>query len=82
LGGERVSHLRLRLVVVVGALLALAGSANAFAAGNLVVSQVYGGGDAGVDVVLLHHRCDIDALREAAAVLLSGLSVPLLNLKA
>ena len=39
-----MSHLRLPLAVVVGVLLALAGSANAFAAGNLVVSQVYGGG--------------------------------------
>ena len=44
LGEERVSHLRLRLCVVIGALIALVGSANAFAAGNLVVSQVYGGG--------------------------------------
>ena len=39
-----MSHLRLRLCVVIGALLALVGSANAFAAGNLVISQVYGGG--------------------------------------
>ncbi len=39
-----MSHLRLRLCVVIGALIALVGSANAFAAGNLVVSQVYGGG--------------------------------------
>ena len=39
-----MSHLRLRLCVAIGALIALAGSANAFAAGNLVVSQVYGGG--------------------------------------
>jgi hypothetical protein len=34
----------------------------------------------GVEVVR-SHRCDIDALRGAAAVLLSELSVPLLNLK-
>ena len=39
-----MSHLRLRLCVVIGALIALVGSANAFAAGNLVISQVYGGG--------------------------------------
>ena len=39
-----MSHLRLRLCVVIGALVALVGSANAFAAGNLVISQVYGGG--------------------------------------
>ena len=39
-----MSHLRLRLCVVIGALIGLFGSANAFAAGNLVVSQVYGGG--------------------------------------
>ena len=42
-----MSHLRLRLCVAIGALIALAGSANAFAAGNLVVSQVYGGGGNG-----------------------------------
>ena len=39
-----MSHLRLRLCVVIAALVALVGSANAFAAGNLVISQVYGGG--------------------------------------
>ena len=38
-----MSHLRLRLVTAVVALLALAGAGNAFAAG-VVVSQVYGGG--------------------------------------
>ena len=39
-----MSHLRLRLAVVVGALVALAGAGNAFAAGGVVISQVYGGG--------------------------------------
>ena len=39
-----MSHLRLRLCVAIGALIALVGSANALAAGDLVVSQVYGGG--------------------------------------
>ena len=44
-GGERVSHLRLRLAVVVGALLALAGSTSGLAASDgVVISQVYGGG--------------------------------------
>jgi predicted extracellular nuclease len=39
-----VSYLRLRLAVVVGALFALVGPANALASGNLDISQVYGGG--------------------------------------
>ena len=39
-----MSHLRLRLCLVISALIALVGTANAFAAGNLVISQVYGGG--------------------------------------
>ena len=39
-----MSHLRLRLLTAVAALVALAGAGNAFAAGNLVISQVYGGG--------------------------------------
>ena len=57
LGEERVSHLRLRLCVAIGALIALVGSANAFAAGNLVVSQVYGGGgNAGALVHARLHR--------------------------
>jgi predicted extracellular nuclease len=40
-----VSHLRLRLLTAVAALIALAGAGNALAAGDgLVISQVYGGG--------------------------------------
>jgi len=39
-----VSHLRLRLLSAVAALVALAGAGNAFAAGDVVISQVYGGG--------------------------------------
>ena len=56
-----MSHLRLRLCLVIGALVALVGSANAFAAGNVVISQVYGGGgNAGAtfknDFIELHNR--------------------------
>ena len=44
-GGERVSYFRLRLAIVVGALLALAGSTSGLAASDgVVISQVYGGG--------------------------------------
>lgn len=43
-GRKRVSHLRLRLVVAVAVLAALGGSGNALAAGNVTISQVYGGG--------------------------------------
>ena len=39
-----MSRLRVRLCLVIAALAALVGSGNAFAAGNLVISQVYGGG--------------------------------------
>ena len=38
------SHFRLRLLTAVAALLALMGAGNAFAAGDVVISQVYGGG--------------------------------------
>jgi uncharacterized protein len=39
-----VSHLRLRLLTAVAALIALAGAGNASAAGGVVISEVYGGG--------------------------------------
>ncbi|MCP9485129.1 MAG: lamin tail domain-containing protein [Gaiellaceae bacterium MAG52_C11] len=39
-----MSQLRLRLLVAVAALVALAGAGNALAAGGVVISQVYGGG--------------------------------------
>ena len=39
-----VTHLRLRLLTAAAALIALTGAGNAFAAGNIVISQVYGGG--------------------------------------
>ena len=58
-----MSRLRLRgrLCLVVGALLALVGSANAYAAGDVVISQVYGGGgNSGAtikqDYIELHNR--------------------------
>ncbi|MFL5687592.1 MAG: lamin tail domain-containing protein, partial [Chloroflexota bacterium] len=56
-----MSHLRLRLCLAVGALLALVGSANAYAAGDVVISQVYGGGgNSGAtikqDYIELHNR--------------------------
>jgi predicted extracellular nuclease len=63
----------LRLAIVVGALVALAGAGNAFAAGGVVISQVYGGGgNSGAtlthDFIELHNRT-------AAAVDLTGWSV-------
>jgi len=68
-----VSHLRLRLCLIVGALLTLVGSANAFAAGDVVISQVYGGGgNSGStikqDFIELHNRT-------AAPISLAGWSV-------
>ena len=68
-----MSGLRLRLAIVVGALVALAGAGNAFAAGGVVISQVYGGGgNSGAtlthDFIELHNRT-------AAAVDLTGWSV-------
>ncbi|HXH89266.1 MAG TPA: lamin tail domain-containing protein [Gaiellaceae bacterium] len=39
-----MSHFRLRLIAASAALIALVGVGNAFAAGNVVISQVYGGG--------------------------------------
>ena len=56
-----MSHFRLRLCLLVGALLTLVGSANALAAGDVVISQVYGGGgNSGAtytnDFVELHNR--------------------------
>ena len=68
-----MSHLRLRLCLIVGALLTLVGSANAFAAGDVVISQVYGGGgNSGStikqDFIELHNRT-------AAPISLAGWSV-------
>ena len=68
-----MSHLRLRLCLVIGTLFALAGSANAFAAGNVDVSQVYGGGgNSGAEL-----RNDYIELfnRSASSVNLAGWSV-------
>ena len=39
-----MSHLRLRLLTAVAVLVALTGAGNALAAGDVVISQVYGGG--------------------------------------
>ena len=68
-----MAHLRLRLLTCVAALIALAGAGNAFAAGNVVISQVYGGGgNAGStikqDFIELHNRT-------TAAISLAGWSV-------
>ena len=68
-----MAHLRLRLLTGVAALLALAGAGNAFAAGDVVISQVYGGGgNAGStikqDFIELHNRT-------AASISLAGWSV-------
>jgi uncharacterized protein len=68
-----VSYLRLRLCLTVGLLLMLVGAGNAFAAGNIVVSQVYGGGgNSGStikqDFIELHNRT-------AAPISLAGWSV-------
>ena len=68
-----MSQLRLRLMVGIVALLALAGAGNALAAGNVVISQVYGGGgNAGATL-----RNDYIELfnRSAAPVSLAGWSV-------
>ena len=68
-----MSQLRLRLAVGVVALCALAGAGNAFAAGNVVISQVYGGGgNAGATL-----RNDYIELfnRSASPVSLAGWSV-------
>ena len=43
-GGISLSQLRLRLLTAAAALVALASAGNALAAGNIVVSQIYGGG--------------------------------------
>ncbi len=72
-GGIFVSHLRLRLLTAVAALVALAGAGNAFAAGDVVISQVYGsGGNSGAtltnDYIELHNRT-------LTAVSLTGWSV-------
>ena len=70
-----MSHFRLRLTVAVLALAALVGAGNALAAGNVVISQVYGGGAATTgspsykdDYVELFNR-------GTAAVELAGLSI-------
>lgn len=68
-----MSHLRLRLCVVFTALLALAATGSAVAAGNVVISQVYGGGgNSGAtlknDFIELYNR-------SAAPVSLAGWSV-------
>jgi len=68
-----VSQLRLRLMAGIVALLALAGAGNALAAGNVVISQVYGGGgNSGATL-----RNDYIELfnRSAAPVSLAGWSV-------
>ena len=73
-GGERVSYLRLRLAIVVGALLALAGSTSGLAASDgVVISQVYGaGGNAGAS-----YNADFIELfnRGTTPVVLDGMSV-------
>ena len=68
-----MAYLRLRLLTCVAALIALAGAGNAFAAGDVVISQVYGGGgNAGStikqDFIELHNRT-------AASISLAGWSV-------
>ena len=68
-----MSHLRLRLCVCLGALLALVATGNAMAASNVVISQVYGGGgNSGAtltnDFIELHNRT-------AAPIDLTGWSV-------
>ena len=68
-----MAHLRLRLLTGVAALIALTGAGNALAAGNVVISQVYGGGgNAGStikqDFIELHNRT-------AASISLTGWSV-------
>jgi endonuclease/exonuclease/phosphatase family metal-dependent hydrolase len=69
-----VSHLRLRLAIVVGALLALAGSTSGLAASDgVVISQVYGaGGNAGAT-----YNADFIELfnRGTTPVVLDGMSV-------
>ena len=68
-----MSQLRLRLAVGVVALCALGGAGNALAAGNVVISQVYGGGgNAGATL-----RNDYIELfnRSASPVSLAGWSV-------
>ena len=68
-----MSRLRLRLAVSVTALVALAGAGNAFAAGGVVISQVYGGGgNSGATL-----RNDYVELfnRSAAPVSISGWSI-------
>ena len=56
-----MAHLRLRLAVAAAALAALAGAGNAFAVGNITISEVYGGGgNSGAtltnDFIELHNR--------------------------
>ncbi len=68
-----MAHLRLRLAVAAVCLAALAGAGNAFAVGNITISEVYGGGgNSGAtltnDYIELHNRT-------AAAIDVSGWSV-------
>ena len=70
-----MSQLRLRLCALVGALAlsALAGPGNAFAAGNLVISQVYGGGG-NANASYTHDFIEIFN-RSATSVPLNGMSL-------
>ena len=68
-----MAHLRLRLAVAAAMLAALAGAGNAFAVGNVTISEVYGGGgNSGAtltnDYVELHNRT-------ASAIDVTGWSV-------
>ena len=68
-----MAHLRLRLAVAAAALAALAGAGNAFAVGNITISEVYGGGgNSGAtltnDYIELHNRT-------ASAIDVTGWSV-------
>ena len=68
-----MSHLRLRLGLTVGLLLTLVGAGNAFAAGNIVVSQVYGGGG-NTGAPFTHDYVELFN-RSASPVSLSGWSI-------
>ena len=68
-----MAHLRLRLAVAAAMLAALAGAGNAFAVGNITISEVYGGGgNSGAtltnDYIELHNRT-------ASAIDVTGWSV-------
>jgi uncharacterized protein len=72
-GEEQVSHLRLRLAVVTAALVALATAGGANAAGNVVISQVYGGGG-NTGAPLTHDYVELFN-RSTSPVSLSGWSI-------